>query len=204
MSSNPPDDFEYQLADEDTRRCPHCGAQMTPTGCPACTQKIAEFEELTEEDEIDEYGMPIGAPPPPEERRSSGWGELLEMDEQDDGDLPASFYAIALAVIVVIGLASVVSESPAAASWWVGLMMTVGGSLTLGLAYYWLSKELEDSLATRLAVPFRAIVEMVKPSESPLPRLPSIDVAKWALVALVLGLLAMGLGGVMALIANNL
>ena len=203
MNANPDspdefDDFEYQLeAAPEVMLCVHCGAKLNPDGqCSKCGALMDKLEEVNEDVELDEYGMPIG-----KRRESKGpFTGMLEMEDEQEGELPAMFYAVALAVLLLVSLASVLFDAPVAATWWLGLLLMVGGAVALFIAYKKMVKELGPWNEVS-GFPLHGMINMFSPGacDSP-PNHPSVSLGKYSVLAIFIGSLALGLSYLLDLV----
>jgi hypothetical protein len=191
------DDFEYKLADEESGgNCPFCGVSLRVKVaiCPHCEQELdIKPPQPPAEMKFDEQGNPL-----PEEKPAK-WSDLLELEERE-GELPVTFYVVALVLLIVVALAAVISDAPVTAIRTIGVLLTTGSLLGLVTSYVWMAKELEGGLKGHLGTPLAAVVQMLRPDpDSPLPKLPAVDVGKWSLLLLGGGLLLLLAAALMGL-----
>lgn len=192
------EDFEYQLeAAPEVRLCAHCGGRLDDTGeCIKCGALMEKLEEINEDVELDEYGMPIG-----KRREPKGpFTGMLELEEQGEGELPAMFYAVALAVVVIVSFAAILFDAPVGATRWLGILLIVGGGVTLTIAYQRLIKELGPWNEVS-KFPVNGMVNMFSPGacDAP-PNDPSVSLGKYSVLAMVIGGLALAVSFLLGLV----
>lgn len=202
------DDFEYELEDASpSRLCSHCGKMLGPNGqCPRCGNLLDTIDREYADDakevrkiygdesganaELDEYGMPVA----PERRRDV---DYLEMEELDDHELPASFYAVAIAVLLVFSLAAIALNNIGLACRGAGILLTLGGVIGLITGYVALRPKY-GGLGATLWMPWQGLLSTFFPgSFDSAPDHKGILVGKWSLLALMVGIICLLLSGLL-------
>ncbi|MCA9173513.1 MAG: hypothetical protein KDB14_03420 [Planctomycetales bacterium] len=187
MSAGDPhdyDDYEYRLEEPaPSALCGHCGGRLSYDGsCPKCGNLMEKLEESHPDvgRDVDEYGMPI-------ERKSKGkgWSNMLELEELGEGELPATFYAVSLAVVTLGALLAIVTNAPVATLLWLGVALIVIGSGVLAFAYKGMLLEV-GPWSEVASMPWRALALTVSAGDPP-PKHLSITIGKYALLAILLG-----------------